>query len=186
MESVIAKPENESALVRQAQSDVNAFAPLYEFYFPRVYNYVRYRVRDAQLTDDLTAQIFERTLANMQRYHANQSPFGAWLFSIARNITNDHFRAQKRRRWLSLESLFNHASADPPPEADAADNDQQHQLLTAVAALPERERDIIALKFASHLNNRQIAALTGLSEQNVATILYRSIRQLRSLLGEET
>ena len=186
MESVIARPENESALVKQAQVDANSFAPLYEFYFPRVYNYVRYRVRDAQLTDDLTAQIFERTLANMQRYHANQSPFGAWLFSIARNITNDHFRTQKRRRWLTLESLFNHASTDPPPEIHATDNDQHHRLLMAVATLSERERDLIALKFASHFNNRQIAALTGLSEQNVAIILYRSIRQLRLLLQEES
>src|SRR5690349_476270 len=141
MESVITRPENESSLVREAQSDVNAFAPLYEFYFPRVYNYVRYRVRDAQLTDDLTAQIFERTLANMGHYHANQSPFGAWLFSIARNVTNDHFRAQKRRRWLSLEILFNHASTDSPPDIHAADKDQHHQLLIAVSTLPERERD---------------------------------------------
>ncbi|MCA0456518.1 MAG: sigma-70 family RNA polymerase sigma factor [Chloroflexi bacterium] len=186
MQSVIAAPENESLLVRQAQADAAAFAPIYEFYFPRVYNYMRYRVRDPQLTDDLTAQTFERVLANMHRYHANLAPFGAWLFSIARNVIGDHFRTQKRRRWLSLDALFNHAATDPPPETRADQSDQQQRLLTAVSALPERERDIIALKFAAHLNNRQIAGVTGLSETNVAVILYRTIRQLRGLLQEET
>lgn len=186
MESTIARPENESALVEQAQLDSSAFAPLYEFYFPRVYNYVRYRVHDAQITDDLTAQIFERAIAHMHRYQSGYAPFGAWLFTIARNITSDHFRAQKRRRWLSLESLFNLAAPAPPPENDMADRDQTHRLLDAVATLSERERDLIALKFATNLNNRQIASLTGLSEQNVAVILYRSIRQLRLLLQEES
>lgn len=186
MQSVIAAPDNESLLVKQAQSDTAAFAPIYEFYFPRVYNYIRYRVRDAQLTDDLTAQIFERALANMQRYRADQAPFGAWLFSIARNITSDHFRAQKRRRWLSLDSLFNHAATDPPPDVHAAQTDQQKRLLNAVASLAERERDMIALKFAAQFTNRQIADLTHLTEQNVAVILYRAIRQLRVLMQEET
>ncbi len=185
MQYVIAAPDNESYLVRQAQSDASAFAPIYEFYFPRVYNYVRYRVHDPQIADDLTAQIFERTLANMQRYHANQSPFGAWLFSIARNITNDHFRAQKRRRWFSIDNLFNHPATDPPPEHALADNDQKQQLLWAVSRLSERERDIIGLKFAAQMNNRQIAVILHLSEHNVATILYRSIRHLRLILKEE-
>ncbi len=185
MQSVIAAPDNESLLVKQAQSDTAAFAPIYEFYFPRVYNYIRYRVRDAQLADDLTSQIFERTLANMQRYRAEQAPFGAWLFSIARNITNDHFRTQKRRRWLSLDSLFNHAATDPPPDVHAAQNDQQQRLLAAVANLTEREQDMIALKFAAQFTNRQISEITRLTEQNVAVILYRAIRQLRVLMKEE-
>ncbi len=186
MQYVIAAPDNESYLVRQAQSDASAFAPIYEFYFPRVYNYVRYRVHDPQLADDLTAQIFERVLTNMQRYRADQAPFGAWLFRIAHNITSDYFRAQKRRRWLSLDTLFNHTATDPQPDVQAAQADQQQRLLTAVATLAERERDIIALKFAAHLTNRQIADLASLSEQNIAVILYRTIRQLRVLMQEET
>ncbi|MDT3702970.1 MAG: sigma-70 family RNA polymerase sigma factor [Thermincola sp.] len=46
----------------------------------------------------------------------------------------------------------------------------------------ERERNIIALKFKAGLTNRHIAELIGLSESNVGVILYRAIRQLRSIL----
>ncbi len=55
-------------------------------------------------------------------------------------------------------------------------------MLTAVAGLKERERDLIGLKFAGGLTNRRIAELTGLSESNVGIILYRTIRKLRTEL----
>jgi RNA polymerase sigma-70 factor (ECF subfamily) len=48
--------------------------------------------------------------------------------------------------------------------------------------LGERERDLVALKFIAGLNNRQIAALSGISESNVGVILYRSMHRLRALL----
>ena len=165
MLSALAEAENESGLVARAQTEIEAFTPIYQFYFPRVYNYVRYRVRDPQLTDDLTAQIFERVLLKLPGYQPQKAPFGAWLFTIAHNIISDHFRTQKRWRWLSFDSLFNHATPDQPPEAAAASNDQKHKLLSAVSQLGERERDILALKFAAQMNNRQIAVVLDLSEQ---------------------
>ncbi len=176
---------NELALVVQAVAEPTAFAPVYDHYFPRVYNYVRYRVRDPQTTDDLTAIIFERTLVNLSRYRSEQAPFSAWLFSIARNAVNDHFRVQKRRPWLSFDSLRDHADETGVPEVIADQRAEHERLLAAVAGLKERERDLVGLKFGAGLSNRHIAALTGLSESNVAVILYRTLQQLRTALKDE-
>ena len=49
--------------------------------------------------------------------------------------------------------------------------------------LPARDQEIIALKFAGELSNREIAQATGLSESNVGVILFRSIRKIRDRLG---
>ena len=53
-----------------AKAEPTAFAAIYDHYFPRVYNYVRYRVghMDTAAADDLTARIFELVLANIDRY----------------------------------------------------------------------------------------------------------------------
>ena len=64
-------------------------------------------------------------------------------------------------------------------------NAEERQLIAAISHLPDRQRDLLALKFSGRLNNREIAALTGLSEQNVAVILHRSIRILRQRLSDE-
>jgi RNA polymerase sigma-70 factor, ECF subfamily len=175
----------ERMLVREAKADPDAFATLYEHYLKRVYNYMRYRLDDAQTADDLTAQVFHRALATLSGYDAQRAPFGAWLFGIARHVVNDHFRRQKRHRWLSLDILRRHPSLEPQPEEAVAQNEKYAAVLKAMACLNERERDIIALKFAAGLNNREIAVQTGLSASNVGVILYRALQQLRAVLSEQ-
>jgi RNA polymerase sigma-70 factor (ECF subfamily) len=180
-EITVALP-NELALVARSSVDSAAFAAIYDHYFSRVYNYIRYRLQDADTTDDLTAQVFERALVNIWSYRQDKAPFAAWLFTIARNAVNDHFRAQKRRCWLSLELLRDWSSAEPQPGDIVAKRELHDQLLAAVAHLGSRERDLIGLKFAAGLTNRSIAQLTGLSENNVGIILYRTVRRLRAEL----
>jgi len=182
MDGTVAVLVNELALVARATAEPAAFAAVYDHYFPRVYNYVRYRVGDAETADDLTTQVFERALTHIGRYRPERAPFAAWLFAIARNAVSDHLRAQRRRHWLSLEVLRDRASRAPQPEEIAIRNETRDELLAAVARLSERERDLIGLKFAAGLTNRRIAEITGLSESNVGVILYRAVRRLRAEL----
>ena len=185
MDSSVGVLPNELALVARATVEPAAFAAIYDHYFPRVYNYVRYRVSDAGTVDDLTAQIFERVLAKIGRYDSERAPFAAWLFAIARNAVNDHLRAQSRRRWLSVDALGARRSPDPKPEEILVCREEHAELLAAVDRLSDRQRNLIALKFAAGLTNRRIAELTGLSESNVGVILYRAVRRLRAELGGE-
>jgi RNA polymerase sigma factor (sigma-70 family) len=173
---------NENELVARAVSKPAAFAAIYDHYFPRVYNYARYRVGDAGVTDEITARVFERALARIDSYRPKQAPFSAWLFGIARNTVNQHLRTQKRRRWISLDLVSNRRSASPDPEEVLIQSETHSELIEAISQLNERERDILALKFASGMTNRHIAKLNGLGESNVSVILYRSIRKLRDQL----
>ncbi|MEQ8676388.1 MAG: sigma-70 family RNA polymerase sigma factor [Aggregatilineales bacterium] len=173
---------NEINLIQDVKAEPDAFAPVYEYYFPKVYNYVRYRVEDAQVTDDLTSQIFEQALGKIYSYKADVSPFGAWLFAIARNKVSDYFRKKKRRRWFSWDAMEGYTSDYPALDESTQLKDDQMQLLRAVSQLTGRERDVIALKFAADMTNVQISQLTGLSESNVGVILYRAIRKLRGML----
>jgi len=182
MDGTVAVLPNELALVARATAEPAAFATIYDHYFSRVYNYVRYRVRDVETADDITAQVFERALVNISRYRPERAPFAAWLFAIARNAVNDHLRDRKRRRWLSLEVLRERASAEPRPEEVVIHDEIRAELLASLARLSDRERDLIALKFAAGLTNRRIAELTGLSQSNVGVILYRAVRRLRAEL----
>ncbi|MAT96100.1 MAG: RNA polymerase subunit sigma-24 [Anaerolineaceae bacterium] len=173
---------NEQSLAQQAQADPAAFARLYDHYLRRVYNYMRYRLNDAQMADDLTAQVFHRAWEKRHNHDPEKAPFGAWLFGIARHVINDHYRRQKRFGWLSLEVLRERFSLNPPPEEAFIQSEMQTLVLQAVARLNEREREIVALKFGGNLNNVQIAELTGLTASNVGVILYRAMKQLKAAL----
>lgn len=159
-----------------------AFLRLYDEYFPRVYNYARYRCGDAEAADDLTAQTFERALAHLEDYDPQRAPIGAWLFGIARNLVNDHLRAARRRECLPLETCAEHPAPAASPEERLIQVEAQAELLAALARLSERERDLLSLKFAAGLTNRRIAEVTALSEANVGVILFRALQHLRLVL----
>lgn len=174
---------NESELAARAAGESAAFAAIYDHYFPKVYNYVRYRVREIDTTDELTSLIFERVLMRIGTFQPEKAPFGAWLFAIARHAVQDHFRSIKRRRWFPLDLFVEYPSPAPPPEEVVAQADTIERLLHAIHRLDERAQDLIALKFTSGLENTEIARITGLSESNVGVILYRALRQLRTYLN---
>lgn len=175
---------DERRWVQRSLDEPDAFAVLYDHYHARIYNYFRYRVNDAALADDLTARTFERTLDKLASYRADRAPFAAWLFSIARHTLTDHFRSQSRRTWLPWHSLSEHAHTDPQPEEVVQEHEAHERLLVAVGRLGERERDVLALKFAGGLDNGQIAQLIGITDNHVAVILYRAVRQLKTMLNE--
>jgi len=76
------------------------------------------------------------------------------------------------------------ATDDETPETAALRAGQSLRLTELLRALPERERELLALKYGADATNRAIATLTGLSESNVGTILHRTIGALRARWDE--
>ena len=97
--------------------------------------------------------------------------------TIARNVAADHHRA--RRLHVPLNEAVAVASGAATPEDDAVHASDAERLSALIRTLPDRERDLIALKFGAGLTNRAIATALGLTESNVGTILHRTVQTLR-------
>jgi RNA polymerase sigma-70 factor, ECF subfamily len=185
MDGTVCALPQEQALVARAQAEPKAFAAVYDHYYPRVYTYARYRVSETPVAEDLTAQIFERVLIRIGDYDPNRAPFAAWLFTIARNTVNDHLRGVQRHPNVSLDTQYHLVSPEPLPEETAVHRETNAELLAALGFLNDREREILALKFAGGLTNRRIADIVRLNEKNVSVILYRAVQRLRKRLRPE-
>ena len=177
--------DREAGLAARVQANPAAFAEIYDRHFARVYAYVRYRVPNAHVADDITSLAFSRALERIASFDAERGSLSVWLMAIARNAVNDWLRAEKRHPLLALDADQERPSGEPHPEERILRRERRQTLLRAMARLEERQRDLIGLKFAAGLGNRRIAELTGLSESNVGVILYRTVRKLRRLLDEE-
>jgi len=161
------------------------FGVLYRQYLPRVLNYVRMRVGDEPLAQDLTAATFERAFAKRGQLRDHDA-FAGWLFRIARNEVAQHYRRQGGRgEQVDLAAAYGVPAEGPLPEEEALKQQELAVLLAAVQRLSTREQEIIGLKFVAGLTNRAIARAMRLSEGNVAVILYRAIRRLRATLSVE-
>jgi RNA polymerase sigma-70 factor (ECF subfamily) len=166
-----------------AEVDEATFEELYEYYLLRLFSYMIYRVGDRQLAEDLTATVFEKALTRIATYRRDRGAFSTWLFTIARNVIVDHLRQQARAEMVNLDDL--RAMAAPgTPETEYLRQEELASLYTGLNSLAEREKQIIALKFAAELPNTRIAQVVGLSAENVGVILYRAIGKLRKRLEE--
>jgi RNA polymerase sigma-70 factor (ECF subfamily) len=72
------------------------------------------------------------------------------------------------------------AAAEGTPEEEAVIRSNFTRLSALIAQLPERQRELLALKYGAGATNRAIAEVTGLSESNVGTILHRAVEALRT------
>ncbi len=158
------------------------FASLYDHHFAAVYNYIRARVVDADLADDLTSQTFEKALRAFGTYDPTRGAFAPWILTIARNTVLNHWRAARE---TPLDAIPEPPSPAPSPERSAEQNEERAALFRALLSLDDRSRELVALKFFARLTNREIAAVTALTESNVGVILYRALHALQQTLGKE-
>jgi RNA polymerase sigma-70 factor (ECF subfamily) len=161
-----------------------SFSTLYEQYLEKVFTYCQYRCDSARTAEDLAEQVFERVLRCLPNYDSAQAPFAAWLFAIARHVVTDWQRRQYVRSFLPWERFLRHPSREAGPEQAAVENEERRELHRALAQLSARERDLLGLRYASRLTNREIAALTGFGESKVAVTIFRAIKKLRTVLEE--
>ena len=155
----------------------------FDVFYAAVFRYFRYRGEDADTANDLTSTVFERALANIHRFDPKKAQMKTWLFSIARNVAINHWKSADVRLTTPLDDDLADL-ADFSPEDTFIITEDKELLLHTLQYLDPRANEIIALKFGGPFTNRQIAHLTGLSEQNIGVIVYRSLIKLRNLLAE--
>lgn len=179
----MAEEANERLLVEAAQVDPARFGDLYEIHFERVYAYVAKRVRNRDLAEDLTAEIFQKALANLPRFQWRGAPFAAWLFRIAANVIADRFKSAAREAPVADDSMIDSATTQPQPSLE--ETERRAQLFQMVRQLPDDQRLVIGMRFAEDRSIREIAEQLGRSEGAIKQLQFRGLQNLRAQLGEK-
>ena len=157
-----------------------AFEELYRSSRDDVYASVAGMLRDRSAAEDVTAAAFERAYRKRRRYDQRKGTQRAWLFGIARNATLDELRRRGRQAKLATdpEDVNLVAAVDLAEESD-----RKLEVRRALATLPGRDRELIALKFFAGLSNSEIATALGCSESNAGTRIHRAVTKLREAMS---
>jgi RNA polymerase sigma-70 factor (ECF subfamily) len=173
------------ALVELARGgDKDAFGLLYDHYQPSVYRFLYYRTRSATLAEDLTADTFFRALRSMNSFRWQGRDFGAWLMTIARNLTTDHFKAGRTRLEMTTEDMSLHDDVTEGPESAVLAGLTNELLLKALTQLPVEQRECLIMRFLQGLSIAETAQSLGRSDGAVKQLQLRGVRNLAKLMPE--
>jgi RNA polymerase sigma-70 factor (ECF subfamily) len=163
-------------------SDPEALGRIYEQYAHAIYRYIYYRVRDTQLAEDLTADVFLRMIESIDRYEDRGWPISAWLYRIAHDRVIDTLRRKRRRLQIPLEDWWE--SYDGPDIAAFLQSEYQ-RLHSCFFRLTHSQREVIWLRFVDERSLQEVAYRLGISEGAVKALQYRGLRALARMLRDE-
>jgi RNA polymerase sigma-70 factor, ECF subfamily len=173
------------ALVELARGgDCEAFGMLYDHYHVSVYRFVYYRVGSVAVAEDLTSEAFFRALRGMGSFRWQGKDFGAWLMTIARNLTTDHFKAGRTRLEYATEDMSAHDGATEGPESSVLAALTNDALLAALKELPHEQQECLIMRFLQGLSIAETAQVLGRSDGAVKQLQLRGVRNLAKLLPE--
>ncbi|MDT0567865.1 sigma-70 family RNA polymerase sigma factor [Streptomyces sp. DSM 3412] len=183
----ITSPGGERTLIERARvGDRTAFATLYNDNQQVVYRYFYVRVRNRQLAEDLTQEVFVRALRRISAFQFQGSNIQAWLVTIARNLYFDHLKSARTRYERPTDEFFEAVEQDRSAETDAMRElevvEAADTVRRAMSVLNPSQRRCVELRYLHGLSGPETAAKLKITVGAVKSMTFRAMEEMRAEL----
>ncbi len=176
---------NADRLLECAQNlDTQALAQIHDRYYPAVYRYVRYRLDNEQIVEDISSEVFLRLLDHLHRQKGEIHDLRGWLLGTASNLINDHLRQKYRRPTEDLDDHEALVSGENLHQT-VEQNDNQRAVHQAMQKLTHEQQHVLALRFSQGLTLEETAQLMSKTIGAVKVLQFRALAAIRKLLEAE-
>jgi len=178
---------SDQELMRIVQAgDPSPASEIYDRYSTKIYNLAYRFLRNAQLAEDATQDVFVKMLKHANSFN-NDARLLTWLFTITANWCRDHMRRSENRNRASVEVLDELAAPverfDPYRVLER--NEAERRVARALDKLKFDQRQAVVLSRYEGLSYAEIAKIAGCSEGAVKTRVFRAMEVLKTALIEE-
>jgi len=170
-------------LHRAAAGDREAFGVIFERYQHLVYRFARAMTGSSDAAEDITQEVFVVLIRDLRRYVPERASFSTYLYGIARNVSRDRLRRERRliARLSRLSTMLApHATDAVDP---VAEDETRSEVRRALASLPLKYREAIVLCDLHDLSYADLAAILRISVAAVRSRLHRGRQLLRQRLS---
>ena len=174
----------QNALDGLRKLDPKSIGAIYDRYFSEIYRYVRYRIDDDAMAEDIASDVFVRLLEAAQKKQGPQSSLKGWLIATASNAVDDHLRRQYRRPVEDLSDSMPDEGLSVHAQVDLREQTQLVQ--TAYAQLTHEQQDVLALRFGQGYSLEETATYMKKNINAVKALQFRALASLQRQIGEIT
>lgn len=179
-----AEPDDADLLRRAAAGDRDSFGVVFQRYHHVVYRFARAMTGSDEIAEDVTQEVFVVLIRHVGRYQPDRAALGTYLYGVARNVSRDRLR--RDRRFLSLPSpgvsWQSETRRDDPFEL-VANAEIGIQMRRALAGLPVKYREVVILCDLHDLAYAESAAILRTSTSTVRSRLHRGRQLLKKRLS---
>jgi len=172
----------QSALNGLQKLDSQSIGAIYDQYFSEVYRYVRYRIGDDAVAEDIASDVFVRLLEAVSKRQGPQTNLRGWLIATASNAVNDHLRRQYRRPVEALSDSL--PDGGPGIHAEVDLREQNRVVQTAYAQLTSEQQHVLALRFGQGYSLEETAVYMKKKVNAVKALQFRALAALQRQIGE--
>jgi RNA polymerase sigma-70 factor, ECF subfamily len=169
-----AEEETDAALIRASVARPDAFVAVFRRHYDAVRTFAGWRVGPEQ-ADEVASETFTRAFASRRSFRPVHEDARPWLLGIATNVLRGHWRTEQRR--LAGLGRLEGDTAEDRPDPLARD------LLDALAALPQVDREVLFLLAWADLTYEQIAVALDIPLGTVRSRISRARGKLDSVLA---
>jgi RNA polymerase sigma-70 factor, ECF subfamily len=174
--------DEQTALEGLRKLDTQSIGAVYDRYFPEIYRYVRYRIGDETVAEDIASDVFVRMLEASRKKQGPQSNLRGWLIATASNAVNDHHRRNYRRPVEALSETMPDGSPGISTEVDL--RERQYMLQGALAQLTPEQQHVLALRFGQGYSLEETAAVLNKNINAIKALQFRALAALQRQIGE--
>lgn len=170
------KLTDEELMNHVSHDNLDCMRILYDRYHKWIYNFFMQMTHDRDSSEDLTQTTFYKALKYRTSYQGGK--FDSWIFKIARNLSSDYFRSQKRN--------FNNKDINDIAVMCEENNTGEDiiKLKLVMQKLSPDDREILILSRFQEMRYSQIAEVLGTTENAVKIKAYRALKKLKKLFFE--
>ncbi|WP_433744694.1 sigma-70 family RNA polymerase sigma factor [Falsibacillus pallidus] len=167
----------------QQNGDLNGYVTqLLEDYGEEIKRMLYSYVKDWQLTEDLTQEVFITAFLKMDTFEG-KSNVKTWLYKIAINKAKDYLRSWSYRKSVITNQFSQQSSKNNTAEAEILLRENEKEIISEVFKLPIKYREIILLYYYKEFSINEISTITNLNSSTVRTRLSRGRKLLEQKLG---
>jgi RNA polymerase sigma factor (sigma-70 family) len=166
-------------MAKVRDGDPEKLGLLYERYKRPLLGFFVGMVRDKELGEDLVQNTFMRILKYKHLFRGD-GDFRTWMFHIARNVKNDHFRKNKIVH-EKVEKWEDRIKDEGDLMQEWQSDDEQRMLAIAMDKLPEDKREILLLSKYQEKKYKEIGEILGCTEGTVKVKVFRAIQDLKAI-----
>lgn len=163
-------------------SDLVSLSEIYDRYYLDIYRYVRYRIGDESLVDDITSEVFLRFVDAVHKKHGPTESIRGWLIGIANHVVTDHIRQLYRHPLQQLLDTIPSDSTSLPDEIEK--REEKYSLHWAIAQLTKDQQHVLALLFGQGCSLDETAALLNKNVNSVKALRFRALAALRKKISD--